>query len=196
MLKVGLTGGIASGKSLVADLFAQAGASIVDTDLIAREIVAPGQPGLAAIVAQFGDEVLGPDGELDRRHMRTLIFNSEPRRRQLEQLLHPLIRTQTMSRMDEATGPYVIAVVPLLAETGFGDLVDLVLVVDCDEATQVSRLMQRDVHTAEEARRIIASQASRAERLAIADDVIDNSGDEASTHQQVVKLHSEYLSLG
>jgi dephospho-CoA kinase len=196
MFKVGLTGGIASGKSLVADLFAEAGASIVDTDLIAREVVAPGEPGLAAIVEQFGDEVIDATGELDRRHMRTLIFGSESRRQQLENLLHPLIRTRTLTRIDSATGPYVMVVVPLLAETGFAELVDRVLVVDCDEATQTRRLMARDVHTSEEARRIIAAQASRAERLAVADDVIDNNGDVASTHQQVLELHNQYVSLG
>jgi dephospho-CoA kinase len=196
MFKVGLTGGIASGKSLVADLFAEAGASIVDTDLIAREVVAPGEPGLAAIVEQFGDEVIDATGELDRRHMRTLIFGSESRRQQLENLLHPLIRTRTLARIDSTTGPYVMVVVPLLAETGFAELVDRVLVVDCDEATQTRRLMARDVHTSEEARRIIAAQASRAERLAVADDVIDNNGDVASTRQQVLELHNQYVSLG
>jgi dephospho-CoA kinase len=196
MFKVGLTGGIASGKSLVADLFAEAGASIVDTDLIAREVVAPGEPGLAAIVEQFGDEVIDATGELDRRHMRTLIFGSESRRQQLENLLHPLIRTRTLARIDSTTGPYVMVVVPLLAETGFAELVDRVLVVDCDEATQTRRLMARDVHTSEEARRIIAAQASRAERLAVADDVIDNNGDVASTRQQVLGLHNQYVSLG
>lgn len=195
MLKVGLTGGIASGKSLVADLFAEAGASLVDTDLIAREVVAPGEPGLAAIVDQFGEEVVGADGELDRRHMRTLIFSSKTRRRQLEALLHPLIRARTLAAIDTAGGPYVVVVVPLLAETGFAELVDRVLVVDCDEAAQTQRLMARDAHSADEARRIIASQASRAERLALADDVIDNNGDIASTRQQVLELHSTYLSL-
>lgn len=196
MFKVGLTGGIASGKSLVADLFAEAGASIVDTDLIAREVVAPGEPGLAAIVQHFGDEVLDATGQLDRRHMRTLIFGSETRRRQLESLLHPLIRTRTLADINAATGPYVIVVVPLLAETGFAELVDRVLVVDCDESAQLRRLMARDVHTADEARRIIAAQASRADRLAVADDVIDNSGDIESTRRQVTKLHNEYVSLG
>ncbi len=196
MLKVGLTGGIASGKSLVADLFAEAGASLVDTDLIAREVVAPGEPGLAAIVDQFGEEVIDARGQLDRRHMRTLIFSSQTRRRQLEALLHPLIRTRTLAAIDAASGPYVIVVVPLLAETGFAELVDRVLVVDCDEATQTQRLMARDAHSADEARRMIASQASRAERLALADDVIDNNGDTESTRQQVLRLHNAYLGLG
>ena len=196
MLKVGLTGGIASGKSLVADLFAEAGASLVDTDLIAREVVAPGEPGLAAIVDHFGEEVIDASGQLDRRHMRTLIFSSQTRRRQLEALLHPLIRTRTLAAINAASGPYVIVVVPLLAETGFAELVDRVLVVDCDEATQTQRLMARDAHSADEARRIIASQASRAERLALADDIIDNNGDAESTRQQVLRLHNAYLGLG
>lgn len=196
MFKVGLTGGIASGKSLVAELFAEAGASIVDTDLIAREVVAPGEPGLAAIVEQFGEEVIDAAGGLDRRHMRTLIFGSATRRRQLEALLHPLIRTRTLASIDTAAGPYVIVVVPLLAETGFADLVDRVLVVDCDESAQLHRLMARDRHTADEARRMIAAQASRSDRLAVADDVIDNSGDIESTRRQVLKLHKEYLNLG
>lgn len=196
MLKVGLTGGIASGKSLVADLFAAAGASLVDTDLIAREVVAPGEPGLAAIVDAFGEEVIDASGQLDRRHMRTLIFSSQTRRRQLEALLHPLIRTRTLAAIDAASGPYVIVVVPLLAETGFAELVDRVLVVDCDEAAQTRRLMARDAHSADEARRIIASQASRAERLALADDVIDNNGDTEATRQQVLRLHNAYLGLG
>ena len=196
MFKVGLTGGIASGKSQVADFFAEAGASLVDTDLVAREVVAPGEPGLAAIIEQFGDEVIDANGELDRRHMRTLIFSSDSRRRQLETLLHPLIRERTLTHIADATGPYVIVVVPLLAETGFAELVDRVLVVDCDEAAQTQRLVARDHYTLDEARRIIASQASRTERLAVADDVIDNNGDLEATRQQVLKLHNEYRRLG
>jgi dephospho-CoA kinase len=195
MLRIGLTGGIASGKSLVTRHFQDLGASIVDTDVIAREVVEPGHPGLKAIRAQFGDEVIGPDGRLDRRHMRTLVFTSPAMRQQLEAILHPLIRARTLAQATAATGPYVILVVPLLAETSFGELVDRVVVVDCDEAQQEARLVARDSHSLAEARRIIATQASRATRLAVADDVIHNGADLAATRNQVEALHEKYLAI-
>ncbi len=193
MLKVGLTGGIASGKSFVTECFAALGASIVDTDVIAREVVEPGQPGLEAIQAQFGSEVIDGEGRLDRRHVRTLVFASAELRGQLEAILHPLIRARALADAAAATGPYVILVVPLLAEPGFSELVARVVVVDCDEAVQEARLVARDAHTLEEARRIMASQASRATRLAAADDVIHNDGDFNATRNQVEALHKKYL---
>jgi len=193
--RVGLTGGIASGKSLVAGLFADLGVPVVDTDAIAREVVAPGEPALAEIRAQFGDAVFDATGELDRRALRHRVFADPAERRALERILHPRIRERTLAAMAAAEGPYLIVVVPLLVESGFDRLVDRVLVVDCSEAQQLARLRKRDAESTAQARRMLASQASRERRLAIADDVIDNSGSIAETRAQVTALHRKYLEL-
>lgn len=194
-LRVGLTGGIASGKSVVADMFAALGAVIIDTDVIAREVVMPGQPALDEIRNEFGPDVIGPDGSLDRRAMRKRVFEDEPLRLRLEEILHPRIRDETFRQASKAGGAYQVIVVPLLAESPLKDYVDRILVVDCDEDTQVNRLLERDAETMEQAQRILAAQASREERLAIADDVIDNSRSLEETRRQVAALHDVYIGL-
>jgi dephospho-CoA kinase len=195
VFSVGLTGGVASGKSLVARQFVRLGAELVDTDEIAREVVAPGEPGLAAIREEFGAGVITAAGELDRRALRKLVFDDPAKRRRLETLLHPSIRARTLARLEAASGPYAIVAVPLLVETGFGALVDRVLVVDAPEEAQLARLMRRDGLPRAEAAAMIASQAKRAARLAAAHDVIDNGGDERATHAQVERLHRLYVEL-
>jgi dephospho-CoA kinase len=194
-LCVGLTGGIASGKSTVADLFAELGATIIDTDVIAREVVMPGEPALDEVREAFGDTVFDAEGALDRTALRALIFADDGARRKLEEILHPRIQQATLKQTQLAGGVYQIIVVPLLAESPLKSYVDRILVVDCDEDTQIRRLLARDTETEEQAKRILAAQSSREERLAIADDVINNDGDLADTSDQVAALHEIYLSL-
>jgi dephospho-CoA kinase len=193
-MRVGLTGGIASGKSMVANLFAAQGIPIIDTDLLARQIVEPGQPGLAAVVAAFGNDVLRPDGTLDRALLRSMVFADPAKRKQLDGLLHPLIMAAAMRAGETAGGDYQIFAVPLLVETAFDKLMDRVLVVDCDPELQRQRLMSRDNESAESADAIIASQATRQERLAIADDVILNDGTLRELEAAVERLHRQYLA--
>lgn len=194
-LRIGLTGGIASGKSTVADMFARLGIPVIDTDVIAREVVMPGQPALAEIRARFGADVLRKDGTLDRAAMRKLIFASPPRRRQLEAILHPRIRAAALEQADASGGPYQLIVVPLLPTSSLLEHIDRVLVVDCSEETQLERLMARDAESETHARRILAAQTSRAERLAMADDVIANDGDIDETRRQVLALDRKYRNL-
>lgn len=194
-LRIGLTGGIASGKTLVADCFAELGIPVIDTDQVARDIVEPGQPALPDIRRAFGDEVFTTDGRLDRRRMRQLVFADADRRTELEAILHPRIRRETAARVAAAQGPYVIVVVPLLVETGFDDMTDRVLVVDCPVALQRTRLLERDAENPAQVERILAAQATRAERLTAADDIVDNSGDVDATRDQVRQLHERYLTL-
>ncbi|MFQ5982144.1 MAG: dephospho-CoA kinase [Woeseiaceae bacterium] len=193
-LRIGLTGGIASGKSTVADHFAELGVPVIDTDVIAREVVQPGKPALEEIRSAFGIDVFDSDGRLNRRSMRELVFSDATRRAQLESILHPRIREETVAQSRAAGGPYQIIVVPLLVESPMREFVDRVLVVDCDENTQLKRLLERDADDEDQARRMIAAQASRDERLAIADDVISNNGDLDDTRSQVDALHKKYLS--
>ncbi|MFQ6005885.1 MAG: dephospho-CoA kinase [Woeseia sp.] len=193
-LRIGLTGGIASGKSAVAGFFAGLGVPVIDTDVIAREVVEPGMPALDEVRAAFGDDVIDEDGRLDRSSMRELVFSDETRRAKLESILHPRIRQEAMARSQAAGGPYQIIVVPLLVESPIREFMDRVLVVDCDEDTQLRRLMARDAENATLARRIMAAQAGRQDRLAIADDVISNNDDLVGTRQQVAALHKKYLS--
>ena len=195
-LRIGLTGGIASGKTTVANYFADLGVPVIDTDVIAREVVAPGAPALDEIRDSFGDEVFQLGGTLDRRAMRKLVFADDARRQQLENILHPRIRDAVYQRVAETVAPYLIIVVPLLFGSPMTDFMDRVLVVDCSEEVQLRRLLARDTENEEQARRIIASQASREERLSIADDVVQNDGDMADTRQRVETLHNEYLRLG
>ncbi len=194
-LCIALTGGIASGKSAVAAAFADLGAPVIDTDLLAREVVEPGQPALAAVVAAFGASTLGPDGRLDRRSLRARVFADPTRRRTLEAILHPAIRELMQARIAALDAPYVVVAIPLLAEGGSRDRFDRVLVVDCPPEVQRQRLLARDAESDAGADAILAAQASRAERLAIADDVIDNTGPLASLAQAVAALHRRYLSL-
>jgi dephospho-CoA kinase len=192
--RIGLTGGIACGKSTVANLFAALGVPIVDTDLLAREVVAPGSPLLREITAHFGMQILATDGSLNRQDLRDRIFSDPAERKWLEALTHPAIRELTDARCEAATGPYVMVAIPLLVETQGADRFDRVLVVDCDPALQLARLVARDGATREEAARILAAQAPRAARLAVADDVIRNDGDIASLRDQVEKLHRQYVA--
>jgi len=177
MLVVGLTGGIASGKTLVAELFASHGVPVVDADALAREVVAPGSDGLREVVARFGADVLASDGSLDRLRMRTHVFNDADERRALEQILHPRIRAVMAERVDAARAagaPYCLSVIPLLVETGQPGRCDRVLVVDAPVSVQIERLRARDGTGRDDAARMLASQASRSARLAIADDVVAN----------------------
>lgn len=194
-LRIGLTGGIASGKSTVADMFADLGVPVIDTDVIAREVVRPGQPALYQIREAFGDGVIAPDGTLDRAAMRAIVFGDAAARRRLEAILHPRIGEATRTQADAAGGAYQIIVVPLLVESSLREFVDRVLVVDCDEDTQIARLLARDAETEAQARRILAAQSSRAERMAIADDVIGNNADLDGTREQVEALHGRYLAM-
>lgn len=192
--RVGLTGGIASGKSTVADLFVALGASLVDTDVLAREVVAPGSPLLPRIAGHFGPQVLQNDGSLDRARLRERVFANPAERQWLEGLTHPAIRELTDLRCEQATGPYVIVAIPLLVETNGASRFDRVLVVDCEPALQLARLQARDGVTLAQAERMLAAQVTREQRLAVADDVILNDGDIAGLRDQVEKLHRQYAA--
>ncbi|MBL8202169.1 MAG: dephospho-CoA kinase [Chromatiales bacterium] len=193
VFRVGLTGGIASGKSTVAGMFAALGVPVIDTDVIAREVVAPGTPGLAAVSAAFGREVLLPDGGLDRRRLRSLVFDDAGRRRRLEAILHPRILERMESLSATAGGPYQVLVIPLLLESGLRGRVDRVLVVDCSESVQRTRLTVRDGESAASADRILAAQLDRQARLEGADDVVANAGTLEDLRRRVLELHGNYL---
>jgi dephospho-CoA kinase len=194
-LRIGLTGGIASGKSTVAQRFMELGVPVIDADVAARAVVAPGKPGLAEVLKRFGSSVLAENGELDRRALRELIFREPGSRRDLEAILHPLIRADMEQSAELAVGPYVVMAIPLLVEDGSRERVDRILVVDVDEAVQLQRVMARDGCTLEQARAILASQASRSARLAMADDVLLNAGTVPDLRQAVDHLHERYLLL-
>jgi len=194
-LRIGLTGGIASGKSVVADMFGELGVPVIDTDIIAREVVAPGQAALDEIRARFGDHMIDAAGNLDRAAMREAIFTDSDARLDLEAILHPRIGVETRRQADEAGGDYQLIVVPLLVGSPLLQFVDRVLVVDCEEETQVRRLLERDTETAEQARLILAAQASREQRLAIADDVVNNDHSLAHVRDQVEDLDRKYHRL-
>jgi dephospho-CoA kinase len=195
-MRIGLTGGIASGKTTVANLFARRGVTLIDTDIIAREVVAPGTPLLAQVEQELGPGLIGPDGALLRRKLRERVFADADKRRRLEGLLHPAIRREVERRSALAAGPYHILIVPLLVE-GQGRIpVDRILVVDCPEEVQLARLRQRDGSSDAEARAILAAQASRATRLSAADDIVINDGDPALLDAQVEQLHQKYCRLG
>jgi dephospho-CoA kinase len=192
--RVGLTGGIACGKTTVANLFAALGVPIVDTDLLAREVVAPGSALLPRIAEHFGPEVLAADGSLDRRALRARVFSDPDERRWLEALTHPAIRALTDERSAAAPGPYSIVAIPLLVETQGAARFSRVLVVDCEPELQIARLQARDGVTRDAALRMLAAQVPRAARLAAAHDVIRNDGDLAALRDQVEKLHRAYLA--
>jgi len=195
--RVGLTGGIASGKTTVANLFAALGVPVIDTDQIARDVVAPGTPLLATLRETFGESIIAPDGTLDRKAMRARVFGDTPKahaaRRTLNELTHPAIVAEMEDRSRTAGGPYQILAIPLLVEGQSRSRVDRVLVVDADEATQIRRLQARDGSTLAEARALLAAQADRTTRLSAADDVISNDGDVAALAAQVERLHAAYL---
>ena len=195
---VGLTGGIGSGKSAAAALFAERGITVVDTDAIAHALTAPGGAAMPAIRAEFGDAVAGADGALDRAAMRAIVFADPGARKRLESILHPMIRAESerLLAADGARAPYAILMVPLLVESGdYRKRVDRVAVVDCAEATQIARVMNRNGLARAEVERILAAQATRAERLAAADDVIDNDGELAALAPQIERLHVRYFAL-
>ncbi len=192
---VGLTGGIASGKSTVAAAFAALGVPWIDADQVAREVVVPGSAGLQAVIDRFGQEMLDANGALDRRRMREHVFGDEAARRDLEALLHPRIRDRLREWRDALADGYGLMVVPILIEGGFDTLVDRVLVVDVPEAVQLDRLMRRDGIDAELARRMIAAQLPRARRLEAADDTVDNSASMDTLAARVAALHATYLRL-
>ena len=193
---VGLTGGIGSGKSAAATLFEEFGAAVVDTDAIAHELTAPGGTAIAPIRAAFGDEVVAPNGALDRAAMRRKVFTDAQAKGRLEAILHPMIRAEADRRSAAARAPYVVLVVPLLVESGgYRSSVQRVAVVDCPEAVQVARVMSRSGLSAGEARAIMAAQVGREARLAVADDVIDNGGELAALRPQIEALHRRYLEM-
>jgi dephospho-CoA kinase len=194
VLRIGLTGGIASGKSTVAAMFAEHGICVIDTDIIARELVVPGAPALAEIAEAFGPEFID-GGELDRKKLRRAVFADAGKRRRLEAILHPRIREAALDRSADCPGPYVILVVPLLFEAGFDRLVDRTLIVDCPPALQIDRLMARDEIDRYEAETIVAAQMGRDERRSRADDLIDSSAPIDATRGQALRLHETYLGL-
>jgi dephospho-CoA kinase len=197
---VGLTGGIGSGKSAVARLFAERGVAVIDTDAIAHALTASGGAAMPAIRVEFGDGAASADGALDRAVMRAIVFADSSGRKRLEAILHPLIRSeadrQLLASSSRAGFSYAMMVVPLLIESGdYRKRVDRIAVVDCAEATQIARVMSRNGLAADEIKRILAAQATRAERLAVADDVIDNDGPPAALLPQTEGLHRQYLAL-
>ena len=193
-LVVGLTGGIGSGKSAAAEEFARLGATVVDTDAIAHELTGPGGAAIPEIKRLFGRAFVDASGAMDRRRMRGLVFSDAEEKARLESLLHPMIRAESERRIAAANGPYVVLVVPLLVESpDYRARLGRVLVVDCPEALQITRVRQRSGLPEAEVKRIIATQIQREKRLAAADDVIDNSGTISALQQQVRKLHENYL---
>ncbi len=196
MLKVGLTGGIASGKSLVAQEFSRLGITVSDADAISRELTRPGALGLQALTGALGPGILGPGGELDRPALRARLFTDAALRKRVNGLLHPLIFARMRAELAAAPGPYALAVIPLLVEAPASRaLVDRVLLVDCSEATQLSRLMSRDGESEAGAHAILHAQASRDARRRAADDILLNEGDRKSLQAGVVRLHAFYLEL-
>ncbi|MCJ2366568.1 dephospho-CoA kinase [Aeromonas dhakensis] len=196
MYVVAITGGIGSGKTTVANQFAELGIEVVDADIIAREVVEPGTPALAAIAAHFGADVIAPDGRLDRRQLRERVFTDPQAKGWLNALLHPLIRSEMQRQCAAARSPYCLLVVPLLVENRLTALANRVLVIDVDEATQIERTCRRDGVSREQAEAILAAQASRTERLAAADDVLDNrNGTPEAIKSRIFALHETYLAF-
>jgi dephospho-CoA kinase len=194
-MRIGLTGGIASGKSTVAQRFIDLRVPVIDADEAARAVVAPGTAGLAQVIERFGPSVIAENGELNRRALRDMVFNDSVLRKDLEAILHPLIRAHMEQRAMESVGSYVVMAIPLLIEGGARDRVDRILVVDVDEGVQLQRVMARDGSTLEQARAILAAQASRSARLAAADDVLLNTGSVTDLRHAVDQLHERYLRL-
>jgi dephospho-CoA kinase len=193
--RVGLTGGIASGKSTAAKFFGALGVPILDSDRVAREVVEPGQPPLERLVERFGRGILTPDGHLDRPALRDIVFRDPKARADLENLTHPAIGAALEARSASAGGPYQILVIPLLVEKSLGAHVDRVLVVDCDQELQIRRLHARDGSNRTQAQAILDAQVSRAARLKAANDVIRNDADMSAVQAQVKALHARYLEL-
>ena len=196
-LKIGLTGGIASGKSTVAHLFANLEVEILDADEIAHCVTSQHGSAYEKVVKHFGKDVLGDDNELDRKKLRAVIFNNSGLKKDLEQIIHPEVYATINQKTAESKGPYQIIVVPLLIETGYQDFVDRVLIIDCSLATQLVRLMNRDDEKLESARKIVANQIERKERLKFADDIIENKKKTSISvlKKKVLELHETYLEL-
>lgn len=196
MFTVGLTGGIGSGKSTVADCFAAHGVPVIDTDAIARELTAPGEAALAAIRGAFGETVMHTDGTLDRAALRSRVFSDSAARRQLEAILHPRIRQAVEQRLAALTAPYALIVIPLLVETAdYRDMLNRILVVDCPEDVQIARVRARSGLDSGQIRAIVAAQAGRGQRLGAADDVIVNTSTREALVAEVAALHQCYLAL-
>ncbi|ENZ8368344.1 dephospho-CoA kinase [Klebsiella aerogenes] len=192
---VALTGGIGSGKSTVADEFAHLGVTVIDADIIARQVVEPGTPALLAIADRFGPQMINDDGSLNRRRLRERIFAHSEDKAWLNALLHPLIQQETRRQMQASTSPYLLWVVPLLVENRLTDKADRILVVDVPKETQIERTIRRDGVSREHAEHILAAQATREQRLAAADDVIENMGSADAVASHVARLHAKYLML-
>ena len=195
MFRVGLTGGIACGKTTVADLFATLGAHIIDTDELARDVVEPGEPALESVIEHFGSSILNDDGRLNRRALRRLVFSDPEKRHLLEQILHPAIRQRMIESSAIVRGPYQVLVIPLLVESHSDGHVDRVLVVDCDEEVQIRRLMNRDHESRENAENMLAAQISRQDRLDHADDIIDGGSSLEALQKRVKQLDQYYREL-
>ena len=193
--RVGLTGGIASGKSTIAEEFHDLGIPVIDTDIIAREVVSPGQPALEEIRKRFGKSIIDANDQLDRAELRKIIFTNDDSRRDLEAIIHPKISSETKRQANVAGGTYQIVVVPLLVESELLDFVDRVLVIDCSRKNQIKRLVERDDESVAQAKRIISAQTSREDRLEIADDVIRNNGNVDEIRAQVRELDQKYRYL-
>ena len=196
MLAIGLTGGIGSGKSEVARIFNQLGVPVIDADVIAHELVQPGTEALTEVVDAFGEAILRPDGKLDRVKLAGIVFNSPAMKQRLENIIHPRVREQIKAYKDASKNePYILVVIPLLLESGQRDLVDRVLIVNATESVRIQRVQARDGRSEEQIRSIIQSQADDAERIAAADDSIDNSGTLDDLLRSVHTLHQQYISL-
>ena len=193
MLVVGLTGGIGSGKTAASDHFARLGAEVIDTDLLSRELVEPGQAALNEIVDSFGDQVLTGDGHLDRARLGEMVFGNPEARQQLEAILHPRIREAMLLRAEQSLAPYVVFVIPLLFETGQQALVDRVLLIDVPEDLQRARVAERDQLDDARITRIMSAQTDRETRRSNADDIVCNDGDISSLHAEIEKLHRKYM---
>ncbi|KAA3627576.1 MAG: dephospho-CoA kinase [Proteobacteria bacterium] len=195
MLRIGLTGGIASGKSAASDCFSVRGIPVIDADVVARQVVKAGTPAIQEIEAAFGKRFIRPDGSLDRRLVRSLIFSDPQKRNELEAILHPRIKEAMLSRLARISAPYCILAIPLLIEADQRDLVDRVLVIDAPRAIQIKRLMQRDQISQDEAEAILNTQLDRDTRVKFADDLIVNDGSQADLEAAIEGLHQKYLSL-
>jgi len=195
MLRIGLTGGIGSGKSTISALFAAHGVPVIDADAIAHQLTLPGTPTAMQVLQLFGPDIAATAGGIDRQRLARRVFNDPVARAQLEEILHPLIRAEMRRHQNIIDAPYCLLVIPLLFETGQSDMVDRVLVVDVDEDSQIARVAARDGRSAAEIRAILSAQTGRAHRLKLADDVIANTGDLAALKAQVDALHRKYLAL-
>ena len=192
---IGLTGGIGSGKTTVANLFAEYGIDLIDADIIARDVVKPNTAGLSAIIQRCGSEILTETGELDRRQLRQAIFQDSDLKTWLNNTLHPLIRIEMLQQIQQATSPYCLLIIPLMIENNLQTLTDRLLVIDVDEETQIARTMARDHVGEAQVRQILAAQATRSERNQCADDIITNTGNSQTLNDQVAILHQRYLTL-